>query len=449
MTRKWISLLICAFMVTGLSACGGQGEVKDSRSDMQTEKNEIDEKEEGEPVELVASWWGSQIRNERFISCFDLYTEQNKDVSIETQTSSFDDYFVTLSAAAAGGTLPDLMMSQSDYMAPYVNAGQLLDLTPYIESGALDVSNVSKAVLDTGRMGDGVYGITAGTAALSMVYNKTLLDDLGIEIKDFMTIDDFTSICKEVFEKTGVKTFLGGPCDGMEMMLRSEGKVLFEDGRLGVDSWEELLPYWELLEQGNEEGWLLDYSVRIGRTALEEDPLINFTSPETQSWCATYNSNQMAALQAAAPEAVKLGITTRPSDDANKSNYVRQSMCWTVSAASQHVDETIALLNWWLNNEEPNDIIKGEPGVPASTVVAEHVAEGLDETSSMIFNYITNVVAPNSSPANPVPPSGVSQIRDGLMEDINEKVYYGEYTPEQAAKELYEQGNKILQEAKE
>ena len=67
----------------------------------------------------------------------------------------------------------------------------------------------------------------------------------------------------------------------------------------------------------------------------------------------------------------------------------------------------------------------------------------------MIFNYITNVVAPNSSPANPAPPSGVSQIRDGLMEDINEKVYYGEYTPEQAAKELFEQGNKILQEAKE
>ncbi|MCA5962737.1 hypothetical protein LC724_23440 [Blautia sp. RD014234] len=124
-------------------------------------------------------------------------------------------------------------------------------------------------------------------------------------------------------------------------------------------------------------------------------------------------------------------------------------MCWTVSAASQHIDETIALLNWWLNNEEPNDIIKGEPGVPASAVIAEHVAEGLDETSSMIFNYITNVVAPNSSPANPAPPSGVSQIRDGLMEDINEKVYYGEYTPEQAAKELFEQGNKILQEAKE
>ena len=178
MKRKWISLLICAFMVTGLSACGGQGEAKDDRNDIEAEKNETDEKEEGEPVELVTSWWGSQIRNERFISCFDLYTEQNQGVSIETQTSSFDDYFVTLSAAAAGGTLPDLMMSQSDYMAPYVNAGQLLDLTPYIESGALDVSNVSKAVLDTGRMGDGIYGITAGTAALSMVYNKTLLDDL-------------------------------------------------------------------------------------------------------------------------------------------------------------------------------------------------------------------------------------------------------------------------------
>ena len=39
-----------------------------------------------------------------------------------------------------------------------------------------------------------------------MFYNKTLTDQLGIEIKDNMSMDEFISICKEIYEKSGVQT---------------------------------------------------------------------------------------------------------------------------------------------------------------------------------------------------------------------------------------------------
>ena len=44
--------------------------------------------------------------------------------------------------------------------------------------------------------------------APSLFYNKTLLDSLGITVKDNMTIDEFEAVAREVYEKSGVKTDL-------------------------------------------------------------------------------------------------------------------------------------------------------------------------------------------------------------------------------------------------
>lgn len=82
---------------------------------------------------------------------------------------------------------------------------QLLDLNPYIESGALDVSNISDDVLAMGEIGDGNYGIAAGLNAGCLLYNKTLLDENGITLKDNMTLDEFIEVAKEVTEKTGYR----------------------------------------------------------------------------------------------------------------------------------------------------------------------------------------------------------------------------------------------------
>ena len=50
-----------------------------------------------------------------------------------------------------------------------------------MESGALDLSKVPQNIIDTGKVGDGLYAICAGVNAPAMLYNKTLTDSLGIE----------------------------------------------------------------------------------------------------------------------------------------------------------------------------------------------------------------------------------------------------------------------------
>ena len=78
-------------------------------------------------------------------------------------------------------------------------------MTPYIESGALDVSNVPENVLIMGEVKGGNYGIAAGVNSPCFFYNKTLTDELGITIKDNMTYEEFTEIAKQVTEKNGYR----------------------------------------------------------------------------------------------------------------------------------------------------------------------------------------------------------------------------------------------------
>ena len=73
---------------------------------------------------------------------------------------------------------------------------------------ALDVSNVSQGILDAGSIDGKLYAVCAGMNAPSLFYNKTLLDSLGITVKDNMTIDEFEAVAREVYEKSGVKTDL-------------------------------------------------------------------------------------------------------------------------------------------------------------------------------------------------------------------------------------------------
>ncbi|MFR1358376.1 MAG: hypothetical protein ACLSBB_14220 [Ruthenibacterium lactatiformans] len=72
-----------------------------------------------------------------------------------------------------------------------------------------------------------------------------------------------------------------------------------------MESAEEL-PYFALLERGREEGWLMDYSLAVGRMPPKSSRSFTAPPPETSSWCSFFNSNQADAMQQAAPEGMEL-----------------------------------------------------------------------------------------------------------------------------------------------
>lgn len=393
---------------------------------------------------LNVAWWGNQTRNDRTQTVLDMYT-QKYGTTFDVTMNSWGDYWTTLATASAGGQLPDVMQHSTTYIQQYVDNGLLLDLTPYIESGALDLSHVGDSIVELGRVNGGIYGITVGTNGLACLYNKTALDAAGIEVKDLTTMEDFLALCKEVYEKTGYKTDLGyGTESLLSYLSRGLGKALFVDGKLGVNE-EDMAYVYGLYERGIKEGWLLggDVFASLVAGSVEQNPMVYGSDPANMSWCAFNWTNQMTAMQAAAPEGMTLGLTTIPSPDPVKSNWLACSMYFAISSKTANPDESVKFLNYFINDVDANKVLLGERGIPVSSVVGDAIANDLDEANKQVVAFVNNVIVPNSSSVPVTDPDGASEIH-ATHRELLEQISYGAMSAADAAAMFIETAEEVL-----
>ena len=401
----------------------------------------------GAETSLVMSWWGNQARNERTQKAIDAYMEATPGVTIEGQFADWTGYWDKLATMASGGSLPDVFQQHSSYLVQYEDADLMLDLTPYIESGALDVSKISESVLELGKVNGKVRAICSGVGAWGLTYNATLLQENAIEIKDNMSVEDFINISRAVYEKTGVKTCLSAtPSDAaaiMEYVLRAEGFNVWQDGALGAQSYEQLKPYFQILETGVKEGWLINPGVLVERTGNEQQPIVYGETPAERSWCIPAASNVYLSYVAAAPEGTQLKLTTLPSNDTKKSNAVMASQFFSVSNQTKNPDEAVAFMNWLINSEESNKIQLAERGVPANSDIVSVISPLVNEPTAASLSFVNDLISKNCSDAPPSIGAKVAEAKAAFGQTY-EKVCYGEMDAEQAAKTFFEEANKIL-----
>ena len=194
------------------------------------------------------------------------------------------------------------------------------------------------------------------------------------------------------------------------------------------------------------EGWHVDPSVftEITVGSAEQDPMVYGSNEDSMSWCTFAYSNQLSSIQQAAPEGVEIGITTWPSDDLEKSNYLKPSQFFAVTADCKNPEEAVKVLDYITNSVECNEVLLGERGVPISQKVSEAITPQLDETNQKIVGYINQVVTPTCSTINPAAPNGANEVYD-LLKNLEEQVLYGQITAEDAAKQLFEEGNAFME----
>ena len=147
---------------------------------------------------------GNQVRDAATLDAMALFTENYPNITFNPNAQTWTNYWALMSTYASNNDLPDLMQQDYAYLQQWVEAGDLLDLTPYVESGALDVSGLSDSILKSGMVGDGLYALCAGVNAPSLLYNKTLTDSLGITVPDNMTWADFEEISRTIYAARGI-----------------------------------------------------------------------------------------------------------------------------------------------------------------------------------------------------------------------------------------------------
>lgn len=451
--KKLKLLLLSTVMICGLTACGPEAAGDDTSSqpdDTSLAQINTAVDEPGDDVaDLTFMWWGSTVRGERTQAAFDLYHSNNPGVTVESAFSEWSDYWNQLEAKSNSDSLPDIVQIDYSFLERSVNSGMLVELTPYLADGTLDLSGVDPGLISAGSVSGRIYAICGGVNVPALMYNKTLTDELGIEIKDNMTLEEFYVVARDIYEKSGVKTDMpyGTAYNFLPYILRAQDITkLYNSGSLNVESASVFQEFFGIYETGRNEGWIIGNDVHANLTtaSVEQSPLVNYTTPETQSWCGFFWSNQLTAMTNAAPEGMTIGITTWPSSEPAKSDFLKPAQFFAVTTdAGEDEAAAVRVVNYLLNSKPANELMLGERGVPASSVIADAILPLLDQNGQMVTSFINDVVTPNSSNISPSDPEKATDVY-GYADELIHRILDGELTAAEAAQKLFEQGNQIM-----
>jgi len=174
--------------------------------------------------EKVVIWHWMTDRQPAFLELARRYeTKTGMKINFELYAPS-DAYSQKVRAAAQGQTLPDIfgILGEKRDFASFAKAGYVLDLTPYMEENKSSWrKQFFTQALAGNEFGDGntygakpgIYGVPIDIMTIEMVYNKTLLKDLGFDPEHPpQTFDEFIDIGKKI-KGTGLQGLVSGWVD--------------------------------------------------------------------------------------------------------------------------------------------------------------------------------------------------------------------------------------------
>ncbi|MDR2434067.1 MAG: extracellular solute-binding protein, partial [Treponema sp.] len=254
------------------------------------------------------TWWGNTVRDEQTAKVAELFKSKNPGVTIDLETTGWGGYWDKVNTQAASGSVPDIMQQDYLYIGQWASRNQLLDLTPYIQNGTIDVSNIPASVVDSGKIDGKPYGLPLGTTIYCMAIDPAVLEKAGIPKIDSTTWTwkDFERIAETIYQKTGVQTAPFGTSDAfpdIENYVRQSGVPFYApDGKkLGFSDPSLLKEFWDMELRLLDKGILIPPSEAFIEMSMEESPL-----PKGRSWAMALWNTQVVAMSNAAGRPLEL-----------------------------------------------------------------------------------------------------------------------------------------------
>lgn len=196
--KKLTSLALSAVLMTGLmTGCGSKNNT--SSEEIVTEITE--------PVEI--SFWHAMSGDleKTLENLTDKFMEANPNITVNLQNqSTYNDLQQKMTATLASPKdLPTLTQAYPHWMINAMQDELLVDLKPYIENETIGSENYNDMLegFKTASEIDGkIYGMPFNKSTEVIWYNKTLFDELGLEVPK--TFEEFAQVAKTITEKKGI-----------------------------------------------------------------------------------------------------------------------------------------------------------------------------------------------------------------------------------------------------
>ena len=167
-TRRWSTGVIAIAATLGLAACGSAGPTQEGGGDGNA---------------ASASMWGLTSPSDIIPGSVEAWNQANPDNRIELDEFASDPYKTKVRTAIGAGEGPTIIFGWGGgILESYVDAGEVLDLTPYIEANPELRERYLPAVLENGVIDGKTYALPNNNAGPVMLYyNKELFEQVGAE----------------------------------------------------------------------------------------------------------------------------------------------------------------------------------------------------------------------------------------------------------------------------
>ncbi|WP_026923875.1 ABC transporter substrate-binding protein [Glycomyces arizonensis] len=429
MTRMKTAAALGTAAVLSLAACSNGGTPHEAATTFAPDTE----------AEITFTWWGNEERAEWFERALDLFNEEYPNVEVVRNFNAWGDYWTARNTEAAGHALPDVLMMDAGYLGEYAEKGLFLDLGAY-QGGLLDTEGYSETLIESGTVDGEFVGVPMGYNAWSMMYNKDLLDELGVPYPtDDMTLADLEAYVLQVNQAGaahdpriyGASDYTGGFPGFIYHRMQQGERVFTEDGGPAFSE-DDVVDYLDSVAglRDNGDFYPVERSVAL-------DPLGGFLSGETALW---FNFSTTVAQAMSDIGTENIGMVQAPTGNGEHVLADHPSMLLSVSAGSDQPDAAAVLVDFLANSPEVKAIFGASLGAPPT----EEGRAAVDQSASdaVDFAYLDSI-ADELTESYPLLPSGYGSI-EAKWGSLHEQLLYGDITTEQMAEELFSEMDMLL-----
>jgi multiple sugar transport system substrate-binding protein len=390
---------------------------------------------------LQLTFWGGANRAAKTNAVADLFVKAHPGVTIDRQNADFGNYFNKLNIQASSKTLPCVMQLQGRQLNDYTKRKVLLPLDPMIESGAINVDDIPKSIVDTGRGPDGkLYFLPYGAAYDAVGVNTTLAAKAGVGLPPAgYDWKQYTDWMTKASAKLPAGTFAAGSRGGLPNYFiaynLANGKQLFTaDGKLGFTK-ETLIEYWNMWEKLRKAGVTMSADTQADEPAGAEQGFI------AQGKLLTDSIPGNALTPASATLASKAGgqqLTTLPMPSGPQgSGNAMFTSGFAIPTNCTNVPTAAAFINFFTNDLEAGKVFKSDNGAATNTKVldAQIKDPALPALKKHELELYAQIVA--KKPPTILYPPGYQATFESAFTRAYEEVAFGKKTVQQAADSFF------------
>jgi len=434
---KFMSFALASILcVSTLTACSSGTAPADEKPETKAAENEnletkaSEEATSDEPITLRFSWWGGESRHEATIAACDLYMEKNPHVTIEVEYSGWDGYKDKLVTQLAGGTAPDIIQINYDWIHDLRNQDQYF-VDPRDLSDIIDLTTLNESAYNGCWVGEELQGIPSGLSVTTLITNKPFYETYGLDSTDpnFWTwdkvLEEGTRINKENPEHYLLNEFPDGS-SFVKTLLAQQGKeFVTEDYEIGCTE-EELIDALNTLRSYIDNGVMLPF---------EESSIYAQQTEQFPKWL----NNEMGMFMQVASTIpsfadMDLDVMRIPQyeDSINSGASMYPTNIIAINSKNEYIDESAKFVDFFLNDSDCAEILLDVRGVPAT----EKARNALVETG-LLNPLVTKAIAiGEANPGMGFHPAMFNTDLTKIQKEFIEIFGFGEATAEETAENV-------------